>query len=110
LAEAVVWQDQRIDPTGFYWRGARYYDPLAGRFLSPDPAGYSGSTWDLYAFCDNDHINKFDPDGRLAKSLAYGIGDVMDHYSTMANNALDVVLNPIVGLFDPVAAKRFSGD
>jgi len=37
LAEASVWRGKRIEPTGFYWLGARYYDPIGARFLSPDP-------------------------------------------------------------------------
>jgi RHS repeat-associated protein len=88
LATTVMWQGQREDPTGFYWRGARYYDPVAGRFLSADPAGFEGSTWDLYSFANNDPINQFDPDGRFGKGMAYGIGDVMEggsYYSSYLN-------------------------
>jgi hypothetical protein len=56
-----------MDPTGFYWIGARYYDPMAGRFISADPLGHAGS-WDLYSFSNGDPLNRFDPDGRLSKS------------------------------------------
>jgi len=34
VAEATAWRSRRIDSTGFYYLGARYYDPLAERFLS----------------------------------------------------------------------------
>ena len=67
LAETLVWRSRRLDPSGFYCLGARYYDPSAGRFLSPDPLGHEASM-DLYSFCNNDPINSFDPDGRLVKS------------------------------------------
>ena len=52
------------DPTGFYYFGGRYYDPAVGRFLSPDPARFTDSR-NLYAYCGNDPINGFDPDGLL---------------------------------------------
>jgi RHS repeat-associated protein len=65
-AEASVWRGQRIEPTGLYWLGARYYDPVEGRFLSPDPLGHAASM-DLYSFCSGDPVNRFDPTGRLGK-------------------------------------------
>ena len=52
------------DPTGLYYFGGRYYDPAGGRFLSPDPARFADSR-NLYAYCGNDPMNGFDPDGML---------------------------------------------
>ena len=49
--------------------GARYYDPKAGRFLSPDPVGYPISM-NLYTYAGGDPVNYLDPDGRFA-SHAY---------------------------------------
>ncbi len=63
LAQAIVWRGHRIDPTGFYYLGARYYEPTSGRFLSPDPLSFAAGT-SLYAFCNGDCVNFFDPDGR----------------------------------------------
>ena len=63
LAEATAWRSRRIDPTGFYNLGARYYEPTSGRFLSPDPMGHAASM-SLYDFCNGDPVNGFDPDGR----------------------------------------------
>ena len=65
LAEVSLWRGQRIDPTGLYWRGTRYYDARAGRFLSPDPLGHAAS-WDLYSFANGDPITYDDPDGRIS--------------------------------------------
>ncbi len=28
---------QRLDDTGLYYYNSRYYDPMIGRFISPDP-------------------------------------------------------------------------
>jgi RHS repeat-associated protein len=68
LAQAIVWRGHRIDPTGFYYLGARYYEPTSGRFLSPDPKGQAASM-SLYDFCNGDPVNSFDPDGRGACQL-----------------------------------------
>lgn len=59
------WQGRRLDPMGFYWMGARYYEPTGGRFISPDPAGHEGSM-DLYSYANGDPVNNVDPDGRLS--------------------------------------------
>jgi len=63
VAAATAWRSRRIDPTGFYWLGARYYEPTSGRFLSVDPLGHAASP-SLYDFAGGDPVNSFDPDGR----------------------------------------------
>jgi RHS repeat-associated protein len=63
LVETLVWRTRRVDPTGYYWLGARYYDPVAGRMLSPDPLGHAASM-SLYDLCNGDPLNRFDADGR----------------------------------------------
>jgi RHS repeat-associated protein len=62
LAQDTVWRSRRIDPTGFYYLGSRYYEPTSGRFLSPDPKGQAASM-SLYDFCNGDPVNFFDPWG-----------------------------------------------
>jgi len=50
--------------------GARYYDNRSFRFLSVDPiinkdeALVNPQLWNLYSYCDNNPISRFDPDGR----------------------------------------------
>ena len=48
--------------TGLYYYRARYYDPVNGRFLSEDPAQFSGG-FDFYVYVENDPLNLFDPWG-----------------------------------------------
>ena len=49
---------------GMYYYKARIYSPTLGRFLQTDRIGYQGGL-NLYAYVDDDPINKTDPDGLL---------------------------------------------
>jgi RHS repeat-associated protein len=71
VAQSTIWRGKRLDPTGFFYLGARYYDPNAGRFISPDPLGHDASI-DLYAAFDGDPVNNFDPDGRCIEGFVAG--------------------------------------
>ena len=48
--------------TGLYYFRARWYDPVTGRWLSPDPIGISGGL-NLYVAFNNDPVNVIDPLG-----------------------------------------------
>ncbi|MBX9742581.1 MAG: RHS repeat-associated core domain-containing protein, partial [Chthoniobacterales bacterium] len=62
------WRGHYLDWTGFYYMGARYYDPESGRFLSADPLGHNASL-SLYDYCDGDPVNGLDPDGRCDNNM-----------------------------------------
>ena len=54
--------------TGFYYLQSRYYDPVVGRFISPDDESYLGANGDLisynlYAYCSNNPVMGYDPSG-----------------------------------------------
>ena len=41
----------------------RWYDPAAGRWLTPDPRGFAGGLSNLYCYCGNNPLNERDPTG-----------------------------------------------
>jgi hypothetical protein len=55
-----------VDVTGFYYLYNRYYDPVAGQWVSFDPMPNDRDP-NGQRFCGGDSINYFDPDGRLGK-------------------------------------------
>jgi RHS repeat-associated protein len=76
LAESTIWRGLRIDASGYYYLGARYYDPNAGRFISPDPLGHAASI-DLYSAFGGDGVNNFDPSGMcIETTIGLGVGAV----------------------------------
>ncbi len=54
------------DESGLYYYGARYYDPLIGRFITADTIVQDPSnpqTLNRYAYCGNNPVNNIDPTG-----------------------------------------------
>jgi len=68
--------------TGLTYMQQRYYDPVAGRFLSIDPVTTdenSGGNFNRYWYADNNPYKKIDPDGRFAAhAIAFSIGFAID--------------------------------
>jgi len=87
VAEATAWRGRRIDPTGYYNLGARYYESMGGRFLSADPMGHT-SSMSLYDFCNGDPVNSFDPDGRCLKSAGQGLAKGADFFINLVIGTL----------------------
>ena len=95
------WQTDRLfnskeydAETGYYYYGARYYDPRLAIWLSPDPLREKYPDKTTYAYVANNPINAIDPDGRrlrltnniskglnnLAQIIATDIGEILvDH-------------------------------
>ncbi len=53
--------------TGYYYYGARYYDPGASIFLSVDPLAEEFPAWTPYHYVHNNPINLIDPTGMSAE-------------------------------------------
>jgi RHS repeat-associated protein len=58
--------------TGLTYMQQRYYDPVAGRFLSIDPVVTdvnTGYSFNRYAYANNNPYSYIDPDGRAVESI-----------------------------------------
>jgi RHS repeat-associated protein len=86
--------------TGFYYVSSRYYDPEIGRWISTEPnvdysefdegAGLIG--YNVYAYCANNPVNNFDPDGEAVANIVGGV------IGGVAGAALGYLLADALGL------------
>jgi RHS repeat-associated protein len=70
LGTDKLFTGQRLDDTGLYYYGARYYDPTIGRFVSPDSIVQSMAnpqTLNRYSYCLNNPLKYTDPTGHLTQ-------------------------------------------
>ena len=54
--------------TGYYYLQSRYYDPEIGRFINADAFVSTGQgllSNNMFAYCGNDPVNKYDPSGHM---------------------------------------------
>lgn len=61
---------------GLTYMGARYYDPLVGRFMGVDPVGFNPGnihSFNRYKYANNNPYKYVDPDGR-AEALVFCLG------------------------------------
>ncbi len=79
--------------TGLSYFGARYYDPVLGRFMGIDPVGFQEGnihSFNRYAYANNNPYRYVDPDGRSAIirtiRLAFNGGDVAATFSDVVKD------------------------
>ena len=82
---------QRLDGTGLYYYGARYYDPAIGRFINADiiaPDYNNPQSLNRYSYCFNNPLRYIDPTGQWP----------WDTIINWVQTALDVVgMIPVIG-------------
>jgi RHS repeat-associated protein len=83
----------RLDSeTGMYYLNSRYYVPEWGRFLNGDATSMIHFTpgelynKNLYAYCDNDPINRADPSGRIWTVGFIAIGALVSSAAQIVSN------------------------
>ena len=57
--------------------GARYYDPVIGRFISTDPQQFDEENphlFNRYAYANNNPYRYIDPNGQFAVPVEVGLG------------------------------------
>lgn len=96
----------------------RYYDPVAGRFLSIDPVttdANTGSSFNRYAYATNNPFKYIDPDGRQERA-AEAFGDQFRNDAAAGNSAVyerfhtPVVIATIgMAVGPPIAAAIIAG-
>ena len=83
------------DDMGFYYLNSRYYDPVTGRFISPDTTDVLTATpmaltdKNLYAYCDNNPVVRVDHGGEFWDTI-------LDVVSLVAS-VTEVIVNPTSG-------------
>ena len=105
--EFVGYTGHRLDKeTGLVYAGARYYDPVIGRFMGYDPVGFvegNPQSFNRYAYGNNNPYKFVDPDGREPYLVSRPLG-----FTSKANHNFIVTHAEFVG--DPNATIKSFGD
>ncbi len=84
--------------TGLSYYGARYYDPVLGRFMAIDPVGFQDSnlhSFNRYAYANNNPYKFVDPDGEAVVIALFAL--------VAAEVAFDTIFAPDVPFDSGVA-------
>lgn len=91
---------QRPDGTGLYYYGARYYDPVIGRFINPDtvvPAPANPQSLNRYSYALNNPLMYIDPTGNWPSW--HSVGSFFKGVGSAAVNTVkataQMVVNPV---------------
>lgn len=96
--------------SGLSYMGARYYDPVLGRFMGVDPASVDPSnvhSFNRYAYANNNPYKYVDPDGHSPIDVAFlaydlfKLGQAISKGVGVREAAIDVALS-VVGVASPV--------
>jgi len=89
VAIAVVWRFLLNPDVGLINMNAREYDPVLGRFLTPDtfiqyPASTQG--YNRYTYVNNNPLSFTDPSGHFLKSISRAVKSVVNEVKRAASN------------------------
>jgi RHS repeat-associated protein len=71
---------ERDDETGWDYFGARYYDPAIGRWMVVDPLADKAPDMTPYHYCQNNPLNRIDPDGKWPPNPHSQMKAIAKHY------------------------------
>jgi len=96
-AGGYAYTGREWDPeTELYYYRARYYDPVAGRYLSEDPINLAGGDVNLYAYVAANPISFTDPSG--LENVQFDVTvDPVDDPTTLCNGKPFGCVHPSVG-------------
>jgi RHS repeat-associated protein len=83
---------QRLDSTGLYYYGARYYDAMIGKFISPDtivPNPANPQSLNRYSYCYNNPLRYTDQTGHWPEWLDNTIRWAREQVDNAVNTAMD---------------------
>jgi RHS repeat-associated protein len=114
VPEGIGFTGHVNDPdTGLVYMQQRYYDPVAGRFLSLDPVvtdANTGKSFNRYDYANNNPFKYVDPDGRVPilipvaiGALSGAIGAMRDPNASRGKIALAAAGGAVAGLVSAVA-------
>lgn len=98
--------------SGLTYMEARYYDPVAMRFISPDPVGVSGSNggnFNRYWYANNNPYTNIDPDGRESPCFSNRMGCGLAPVTPEVEHKQAVAMGGLVSAVVMAPAAAFVG-
>lgn len=90
---------------GLYDFGSRWYSPALHRWLNRDPLGEDGGL-NLYVFCENDPINKYDPNGCIPLDTVWDLGNIVYDICVGDDRALKVDTAALIVPYAPAGVTK----
>ncbi|MER2490286.1 RHS repeat domain-containing protein, partial [Catenovulum sediminis] len=86
--------------SGFIHMQGRVYDPVIGRFLSPDPivqAPYFSQSWNSYSYAWNNPLLYTDPSGYTNENASDGCNSQTEGQTACINQQIERIIEQVNG-------------